>query len=104
MNEAHICTKSGGKSRSGNRRRRDTRPRQQKSIKAREAYFVNGLTPDFSHGLQDFCTSFLSQEINSPGGQKTGCNNFHLLARCAACHLWVHNLISLPQYTPSPYA
>ena len=28
----------------------------QKSIKARETYIVNGLTPDFSHGLLELCT------------------------------------------------
>jgi hypothetical protein len=57
MNDAQICTKSGGKSHSGSSRRRqgrDSRPRQQKSIKARETYIVNGLTPDFSHGVPDF--------------------------------------------------
>jgi hypothetical protein len=46
-------------SRSGTSRRRqgrDSRPRQQKSVKARETHIVNGLTPDFSHGLQDLCT------------------------------------------------
>jgi hypothetical protein len=60
MKDAHHCTKSGGKSRSGSSRRRqgrDSRPRQQKSIKARETYIVNGLTPDFSHGLFDLCTT-----------------------------------------------
>jgi hypothetical protein len=59
MKDARNCTKSGGKSRSGSSRRRqgrDSRPRQQKSIKARETYIVNSLTPDFSHGLQEFRT------------------------------------------------
>ena len=28
---------------------RDSRPRQQKSVKARETHIVNGLTPDLSH-------------------------------------------------------
>ena len=58
MNDAHNCTKSGGKSRSASSRRRqgrDSRPRQQKSIKARETYIVNGLAPDFSHGSQELC-------------------------------------------------
>ena len=44
---------------------------------------------------QDFCTSFLSQEINSPGGAKISCNTFHLLARCAACPCKTH-LLSIP--------
>jgi len=57
MNDARNCPKSGGESRSGSSRRRqgrDSRPRQQKSIKARETHIVNGLTPDFSHGLLRF--------------------------------------------------
>jgi hypothetical protein len=64
MNDARNCPKSGGKSRSGSSRRRqgrDSRPRQQKSIKAREAHIVNGLTPDFSHGLLDFCTPLVER-------------------------------------------
>jgi len=63
MNDAHNCTKSGGKSRSASSRRRqgrDSRPRQQKSIKARETHIVNGLTPDFSHGLLEICTKATS--------------------------------------------
>ena len=53
------CTPNYSKSRSGSSRRRqgrDSRPRQQKSTKARETHIVNGLTPDFSHGLLDLCT------------------------------------------------
>jgi hypothetical protein len=66
MKDVHHCTKSGGKSRSGSsrrRQRRDSRPRQQKSIKAREAYIVNGLTPDFSHGLLELHYSGWSKTV-----------------------------------------
>jgi hypothetical protein len=41
----------------GDVRGRDSKPRQQKSIKARETHIVNGLTPDFSHGLLEIRTA-----------------------------------------------
>jgi len=66
MKDAHHCTKSVGKSRSGSSRRRqgrDSRSRQQKSIKARETHIVNGLTPDFSHGLLNFRNTAVASKM-----------------------------------------
>jgi predicted nucleotidyltransferase len=46
-----------------------SRPRQQKSIKAHETHVVNGLTPDFSHGLLELCSTrkllFLHAEMRN---------------------------------------
>jgi hypothetical protein len=112
MNDAHICTKSGGKRRSGSSRRRqgdDSRPRQQKSIKARETHIVNGLTPDFSHGLRELTASpapgaqgslrgiVVSLCIGSPGCRDGTCDD-----RLAAGDADMLHRNNLPTAVPHP--